>query len=656
MLFSVDEQLCMLLQEKVESIADSLIERAIKTDDGFFWEGIHSVFQDGVETASITKQTNIYAGAAGILLFFDDLHCYTGDEKYRAPLRQGARGLINDLLLGKVESNSFIAGKLGVAYCLARIGKSLDEPLFINEAISLCLSQSNYFLQESDKFEYLDGLSGSIWVLVFLHSISQNEDLLPLIDKAVGKLVRQAKLSRSGIFFDQIINATKPLCGFSHGPSGVAHLFLELYRYFNNHTFAELASLCFAYEDQYYNYNYEEWPDFRRLEGQSVIRRKYIEQDSEYFSRANYVTAWCHGGVGIVLPRLYALELGEAVDLSKVISFLEKNLQMRVDIDHTFTLCHGNCGLAETYLEAARVTGRTDFLEHAQRIYVASFQHFQHHNKFLSGYIYSSEEDNSLFMGLAGIGHSMLRCLTSLQVSSILAPRVCGTFRGDIQPFDNLTFTTADIWIQLLTFKYKSWFKYAPPELQDDFLATLRKLDPPLNTINDVNPPWDNTSGEERIHLHNAIILDHARFKAFNNMNIALNYAKYYVFKSRVATYRSFSVAEIIEIDLVVNPASKLVSLDKFLPHSDRSMAHSHVVLVPRILDLEEFPIANHEYLVYSKFRTASSIRSVLNSLTAEGLADLGIQVENIHQWCLNVILDQVQKHILLEKSLVTFT
>ena len=91
----------------------------------------------------------------------------------------------------------------------------------------------------------------------------------------------------------------RPLAGFAHGAAGIAWALLELAAVTGEERFRVAARQAIDYERSLYSPEAENWPDLRQLE----ISGADTEPDSDRF-----MTAWCHGAVGIGLARLRALQ------------------------------------------------------------------------------------------------------------------------------------------------------------------------------------------------------------------------------------------------------------------------------------------------------------------------------------------------------------
>jgi lantibiotic modifying enzyme len=89
------------------------------------------------------------------------------------------------------------------------------------------------------------------------------------------------------------------LTALSHGTSGCAYAFLELFEATGEQRFCDAALSAFRYERTWFSVAARNWPDFRE---EPRERRR---------NRADYpcLSFWCHGAPGIALARLRAFEL-----------------------------------------------------------------------------------------------------------------------------------------------------------------------------------------------------------------------------------------------------------------------------------------------------------------------------------------------------------
>ncbi|TPQ38226.1 hypothetical protein C2U70_09375, partial [Bradyrhizobium guangdongense] len=133
------------------------------------------------------------------------------------------------------------------------------------------------------------------------------------------------------------VSGSVPLCGLSHGASGMAVTLLRLFERSGRADFLAGARSAFRYEEQAFDPRLGSWPDLR---ADTPAQRGF--------------DAWCHGAGGIAIARLQAMRsdilLGDH-HRSVAVTALERTHEaLCVSIDSPERdegLCHGTIGLAE---------------------------------------------------------------------------------------------------------------------------------------------------------------------------------------------------------------------------------------------------------------------------------------------------------------------
>ncbi|WP_028523374.1 lanthionine synthetase LanC family protein [Runella limosa] len=446
-----------LINEAIR-IADKLIDKSIISEKGCFWEGISvGIDNYGNTTYNLCENYSIYSGTSGIALFFIKIYNLTNDEKYLDILEKSGRYLIYSYLNDENKNYTYLSGYLGVATTLLELSKVCKIDLFYEYAISIAISSKDFFNQNSTPCEYLNGFSGVIIALLKIYDNTQDVRLLDSIDYTIEQLLAKARLSDIGIYFDESYNVKKPLCGISHGVSGVAFAFLELFNYFGNPAFSKMAQWCLDYEDNLFNSSINEWPDFRKVDSPQLMYEKFKTTDISYFYKVNYMSAWCHGSPGILLTRIRAHQLG----VRKYFSLFKKTLdKYTIPIDlPSYTLCHGICGNAETYLFASEVFNSKKYRGVVTKILSKMIDEKDSFVHYKSGYDIQDYEDSSMFMGISGIGHFIIRYLTSSSTESILFPYLNSHMEKIPPNYKNIKLTEQSLYGIILTNSYTISYK-----------------------------------------------------------------------------------------------------------------------------------------------------------------------------------------------------
>lgn len=443
--------------KKAIEIADQLIERAEYDEHGLYWKNMST---DNLNNNAViwNISDSIYNGTTGIILFFVELYKVVPNKKYLEVIQKSASWLIGFSKKYPTNFYSFYSGRLGVAYCLAKIYTLTKDEVYKKEALEIALKAGDFFEIENLKYDLLVGPPGCIIGLLHIYEATSDARLLSIIDLFTSKVLDNIYVSEAGVYWNRGRDYMKGLCGFSHGASGMAYVFLELGRYFNNNSFLWLAGQVFKYENAHYEEKINNWPDFRRsmfLESDyAKFLNAYEQKNIDFFTKGGDFNAWCHGAAGIGLARVRAIELlPDATYKTDLQNAINKTIKTNVAIKYnetrsTFIICHGACGNAETFLEASLLLKDEQLMLYTKQIADAAIEDYNKNGGYISGYSFSTElNDTSLFMGNAGIGYFMLRLNNPEKTESILAPKLTSAYSAQV---DKEKFKTIGITISQL--------------------------------------------------------------------------------------------------------------------------------------------------------------------------------------------------------------
>lgn len=436
-------------------IAKQLSGNLIFEKNYAYWECLkYNIEFEGGGKFEWNCSEGIYGGNAGIVLFFIELFKETKDENYLNVIQP----VLNWMLIQSeqpTENYSLYTGRFSTAYIFLKWYAHTGDVQWLAAAEN-CTAKAEDFLN-LELNDLMLGLSGAIIFLLHLHSLTKKERYLELIEAFVSRLISRAWIGpRGGLYWDRNESQIHGLCGFSHGASGIGQAFLELAQYLGNSTYLWLAREAFSYEDAYYNANEKNWPDFRKdtVRKSDLIKCELAlnEKDLIYFYKDQYMNAWCHGAAGIGLARMRAYEITKEEDFKQ--QYLNC-LSHRTDLKNfeanygkfTLALCHGFAGNADLHLSHQKNFDANFDLTYIHRMSKVILKKRAEKYLYRSGYYMSEKEDNSLYMGIAGIGYFFLR----LHNPEIPSPLI---FKGPGKPNDHHgSDTSSKKWSQLQVVK-----------------------------------------------------------------------------------------------------------------------------------------------------------------------------------------------------------
>jgi lantibiotic modifying enzyme len=406
------------LLEVAAGIGRRLAEEAIWHDGRCNWIGgqvVPGPFNRLIEHQG-ALDTTLYEGTAGVALFLAELYAFTGEGESR---RTAVGAIRQALEFGRdpARGRALYSGRTGIALVAARAGRTLSEPELVDSARELVRELADRPTSEDEELDLLNGTSGTLLGLLALSRLLEEPELVAAATRLGDELLDAAEEDEPGLSWPSRTMPTKSnLTGLSHGAAGIALALLELYETTGEKRFARAAERAFDYEQGRFDHGVRNWPDFRDLDGQG------------HTSGPGFAAFWCHGGPGIALSRLTALErLGGArrwraeagTGLEVTQDTVVRGLRHRAG---NFSLCHGLAGNAEILAEGAGVLGGR-WARGAELAAEAAAAGAERHGA--SGFWPcggGESETPGLMLGLAGIGYFYLR-MSGAPAPSVLRPQ-----------------------------------------------------------------------------------------------------------------------------------------------------------------------------------------------------------------------------------------
>ncbi|WP_030242606.1 type 2 lanthipeptide synthetase LanM family protein [Streptomyces sp. NRRL S-350] len=357
---------------------------------------------------------DLYSGTAGIALFLHQLAVVTGDREHEEAAGAAELTLRHQVRRRADRLGGGLAGAGGVLYALAHL--AADRPGAVHPATDrsaavnrraeldalagLVIDRVAATAPEDTLHDLLSGNAGTIGGLLAWEAVRPGKAVTAALVACTERLARSAAphpdggvgwlpASLAGV-------ARRPLAGFAHGGSGVAWALARAGRRLGDRELSELALAAVEYERTLFDPAAANWRDVREDDGPHA---------------PSFPALWCHGASGIALARTELAEL-----LSDDVELLRKERDTALDTVRregfglNFSLCHGDFGNLEALHLAgapwhAPALATLDALD--ARGWVCGLPHGVH--------------SPSLMVGLAGIGHGLLRLAAPEQVPSVLA-------------------------------------------------------------------------------------------------------------------------------------------------------------------------------------------------------------------------------------------
>ena len=331
---------------------------AIKTDAGLAWPA------DPKDPKSVSL--DLYAGSAGVVLFFLEAHHLTGRAEFRERALAGADHLLASLdTLTSPEEQGLYTGLAGVGYTLATVYDATQEEKYRAGARTcarrLCErgQPAGAGVAWSDTNDIIAGSAGiGLFLLDAAHRL--DEPRCREVAVSAGKRLLEVSVEDGGQR-KWPMNPTFPrlMPNFSHGTAGVAYFLATLYEETKEQAFLDAAISGAKYL-------------------QSVAktdRNTCVVFHDEPDGKDLYYLSWCHGPAGTarLFYRLahvtgdqrwmeWVTRCAQGIEQSGIPDQLTPGFWNNV------SQCCGSAGVAEFFLALHRLTKEARYLQFARHV------------------------------------------------------------------------------------------------------------------------------------------------------------------------------------------------------------------------------------------------------------------------------------------------
>lgn len=345
----------------------------------------------------------LYAGNAGIALYLASLYRITREKRFWKLAMRALGGIRQDILDTGMVATLDIGGASGLSslvFAYARCGRLLEVEEYLDTAKSLALQLTDGRIAGDNAFDVMLGAAGAVLGLLALHHESRDEFVLDRA-RACGQhlAAAQQRTESPGRSWPTIDG--RFLAGMSHGAAGISLAMAKLYAATDDKLFLDSAANCISFENSLFVSKFRNWPDLRRGERSAVYSRQ-----------------WCHGSAGIGLARLGCYNAYNE-------PFLLDDVQRAIaatrhsDLLANDSLCCGNSGVLEFFLEAGRLLELPDLTLQAYRIAEQVVQHARQDGRYR--WRFGPDRLNpSLYTGIAGLGYELLRLAQPKSIPSVV--------------------------------------------------------------------------------------------------------------------------------------------------------------------------------------------------------------------------------------------
>ncbi len=430
--------------DTAERIGDRLIENAVWNDRKCSWKVITPQLTETGPPRPREQAASggIYQGTAGISLFLARLYWHTRKETLTPVIEAAVRHALDQIDEFSPNAFGFYAGRVGVAFAAAVAGQILGQADFVKQAQEILASLQGKE-REDRRLDFLAGAAGAIPALLNLAAHLEKKWIRRMAHHLGDHLIKTARPEPVGWSWEVSPACIRNLTGLAHGAAGFGHALLELYVDSGEARFLYAARQAFAYENQHFNGQMENWPDFRHQMLGTLFSRGRLSGLKQGQRARNplpkplgFASAWCHGAPGIGLTRIRAYQILQDPVFREDALAASRTAERSLQTDMNYSLCHGQAGNGETLIWAAEILGEAAFRNRVEACALQARQDFE-----LSGLGWpcgtvDQVSDPSLMLGEAGIGYFYLRLFSPGTPSLLLLVhpgKKAGGFKTDPQ-------------------------------------------------------------------------------------------------------------------------------------------------------------------------------------------------------------------------------
>lgn len=409
-------------------IAQGLVQTAVTDPSGLTWEG-DDLIGDTIESCSVVHGRvgpDLYSGTAGIGWFLGQVSHLSSSRTYYNTAKKSilfALAQANPPL--KSSGLSLFSGATGIALSAVKVGEQLRSVTLRRAGFKLAREIAQIVIDQPAAFEpdLISGLAGIVIGLLAIHHQKGDPILLDASQVACEQLVRKARRHWWGWSWSESSyrDTTPALCGLAHGASGIGWALSEMGWAIGHEGFLTAAQEAFRYERSWFSTDRCAWPDLRDPEAKAVTEGTW----------PGWMVAWCHGalGIGAVRLRLYEVtkdltalaEASAAIQAARML-IVQAGAELKRGRMSDVTLCHGLSGAAELFLLAYDILKQEDHLRAARRVGDLCLAILKSNSYRWTFGLRGTQHVPGLFLGLAGIGQTMIGLYDPLKFSSTILP------------------------------------------------------------------------------------------------------------------------------------------------------------------------------------------------------------------------------------------
>jgi lantibiotic biosynthesis protein len=359
---------------------------------------------------------SVYDGAAGIGLFLARL-ARLADDPIITTTAVGAlaQALTAVDELSAAGEYGFYSGLSGIGQSCVEAGTALGREDLVEQGRAALLACTK-LAPQGQRLDVINGSAGLIPAFIEAAQRFGRDDFVEAASRHGEHLARVAARTDKGWSWDTLGTANEPhLLGFAHGVSGIAYALGILSVATGRREFLDAAREGLRYERAYFRASEGNWPDLR----------SFVQPGPT--GEAPCMLAWCHGAPGIgfarlALHRLFPSDVSILAEAEAAVRTTAAMLGQASPGTGNFSLCHGDGGNADLLILASDVLSRPDLRREVENAAARALDRFEDTRSPWPCGVPGAGESPNLLLGVAGIGHFLLRLYDSDDIRTALLP------------------------------------------------------------------------------------------------------------------------------------------------------------------------------------------------------------------------------------------
>jgi len=304
-----------------------------ETDRINVWSSLKTIsllLQTGIDDIPVLFNRNVglFNEDSGRVLFFLELFNITGEDGHLTVATTGLEHLSNNKSIFTNQDYSLVSGRAGLAWIFIRAFEVTGDATYIEYAGKICIPGCHSFINSPETDDTLGyGRAGLLYILLKLHNLQQESSILLLINTLVRKILSNIRVAETGVYWNKPGENITGLACVIDGNSGIALVFFELAKYFDNAAFHYIVKNVLEYENSLRAAHPEiVWPNFsKRIISLEVLKKEWAAwragEMSYFFDPVEDITA-LKGYMGVLVSRLI-MEKGKIISNCKFETLLK---------------------------------------------------------------------------------------------------------------------------------------------------------------------------------------------------------------------------------------------------------------------------------------------------------------------------------------------